>query len=184
MKIDVARGAEVEKYRGVYRDHPNYRMSSVRMGEATAAIEHWRGKGIVDIGCGRGEMLTVYSDLGLDPVSGTETIPQLCDQDGVSQAMGHALPFYDDSLDYATTWDVIEHLVPGDEYLMWAEMERVSRKAVAFSINNHPSNSLGVELHINVKPYAEWHEIVCTRFPGSEITYHPHLTSPIWVVTF
>ena len=83
-------------------------------------------------------------------IRGTETTAQLCDGYGVLQAMGHALPFRDKQFDYATCWDVIEHLVPGDEQLMWDEMERVASEGLAFSINNltnNPRLSLGHSLH-------------------------------------
>jgi ubiquinone/menaquinone biosynthesis C-methylase UbiE len=159
-------------------------MSDKRFKEATGSISGWLGGSILDVSCGRGEMLNHYRKR-FHPVRGTETTEQLCDGHTVLRAMGHALPFRDRQFDFVTCWDVIEHLVPGDEDLMWNEMERVASVGLAFSINNLKNNpllSLGHSLHINIYPYVEWNKMVMERFPKAAITWLKECSSPIWVL--
>jgi ubiquinone/menaquinone biosynthesis C-methylase UbiE len=187
MAIEAERDIEIAKYEQLYREVERYRMSDTRRSEASMAVSGWAGGSILDISCGRGEMLEYYKR-SFYPVHGTETIEQLCDGETVKQALGHALPFVDGEFHYATCWDVIEHLVPGDELLMFDEMERVACKGLAFSINNlqnNPRLSLGHSLHINIKAYPEWDRLVRARFPQAvDITWASRCSSPIWVVTF
>ena len=154
--LNADRETELAKYDQLYRKVDRYRMSDKRFSEATGTVKHWAGGSILDVSCGRGEMLEHYRKR-FRLVTGTETTSHLCDGVSVYQAMGHCLPFVDKQFDYATCWDVIEHLVPGDEQLMWDEMERVASRGVAFSINNRMNNprlSMGHSLHINIHTYA------------------------------
>ncbi len=184
--INAARETELAKYKQLYREVERYRMSDTRFKEATGSIKGWLGGTILDVSCGRGEMLEHYRKR-FRLVTGTETTSQLCDNQTIFQAMGHALPFLDKQFDYATCWDVIEHLVPGDEQLMWNEMERVASDGLAFSINNltnNPRLSLGHSLHINIHSYVEWDRMVRERFPDAAIVWHKKCSSPIWVLDF
>ena len=104
---------------------------------------------------------------------------------GLVQGYAHDLPFDDDSFDFAICWDCIEHLTPGDEVLALAELKRVARKKVAFSIALRPSKAKwkGKQLHINLRPESEWDDIVESLFPDTHIEKPANKHSPIWIVT-
>ena len=121
----------------------------------------------LDVSCGRGEMLDAASWLGFQPVQGTEIVPALIDGKRVVYAEVHALPFADQSFDVVTMFDVIEHLIPGDDEQACRELARVARRHVILTANNRPSFNAGdEELHINRRPYTEWDTLFQTWFRG------------------
>jgi len=115
-------------------------------------------------------MLVEAAKLGFEPVVGTEIVKALL-SDAVKYAEVHALPFEDKSFDVVTLFDVIEHLIPGDDELACREMARVARRHIILTANNKRSrNKAGDELHINRRPYAEWDVLFRAWFPG-EVTW-------------
>jgi ubiquinone/menaquinone biosynthesis C-methylase UbiE len=101
-------------------------------------------------------------------VQGTEVVPALIDGQRVVRAEAHALPFADKSFDVVSLFDVIEHLIPGDDEAVCREMARVSRRHVLITANNKPSfNKAGDDLHINKRPYEEWDRLFRSWFPGA-----------------
>lgn len=167
MNIREARLAEHKKYESAYQIE-RYAMSSPRMQDAVADLEALPCRGsYLDVSCGRGEMLANAEALGFSPVQGTEIVPALIDGSRVVRAEVHALPFADKSFDVATMFDVIEHLIPGDDERACRELCRVARQHVVLTANNRPSkNAIGAELHINRRPYEEWDALFRQWFDG------------------
>jgi ubiquinone/menaquinone biosynthesis C-methylase UbiE len=173
--LDEARQAEHQKYFKAYTVG-TYGMKPNRFFQAVADIKALpcRG-GYLDVSCGRGEMLQNADGLGFAPVMGTEIVPQLLSE-RVVRAEVHDLPFKDSVFNVVTMFDVIEHLIPGDDELACKELERVAKRHVLVAANNMQArlfyNVNGrvdrfEELHINVRPYEEWDQLFRQWFAGT-----------------
>lgn len=165
--LDTPRHVEHAKYSKAYRA-TNYRMGEGRKADATGDLTDLGCTGsYLDIGCGRGEMLDHATWLGYTDVRGIEVVPELIDGEQVIAGESYHLPFADKSFDVVSLFDVIEHLIPGDDELTCREMARVARKHILLTANNRPSkNAIGEELHINRRPYEEWDALFRAWFPG------------------
>jgi len=178
---DDARRAEHAKYARSYRE-PKYRMKAQRLTDTMADIAALPCRGaFLDVSCGRGETLARAREIGFGPVQGTEVVEALLGGD-VMYAEAHDLPFADDSFDVVTMFDVIEHLLPGDDELACRELARVARRHVLITANNKPSfNKSGDDLHINKRDYSVWHDLFCKWFaPGQVVRLPGERVSPAW----
>jgi ubiquinone/menaquinone biosynthesis C-methylase UbiE len=166
--VSMSRESEQAKYQNCYQA-PNYRMGQIRMKDALTDLDGCSRGSYLDIGCGRGEMLTHAEGMGFAPVQGVEVVPDLIDGVRVVRGEAHALPFADNSFDVVSLFDVIEHLVPGDDEAVCREMARVARKHVVLTANNKPSHCpiTKADLHINRRPYEEWDALFREWFSGS-----------------
>ena len=165
----IVRAQEFAKYESVYRIE-DYRMGDRRKADAKDDLAALPCRGAyLDVGCGRGEMLAYADELGFASVHGTEIVSYLIGG-RVLGGEAHALPFGDDSMDVASLFDVIEHLVPGDDEAVCREMARVATRHILLTANNAPSRSLGVELHINRRPYDEWDALFRRWFSCARVT--------------
>ena len=178
---------EVEKYIHIYGTHPHYHMSGKRGGQAQddLALTDERGT-YLDVGCGRGEMLDYAADiLMFTDVKGTETVPALYDKEHRQFALVTELPFEDDGFDVVCCLDVLEHLLPDDTEQALTELARVAKHSLLLTANNKTSNSLGVELHINRRPYDEWDQLIKLHCGGSvEWLDRKDAVSETWLVSF
>ena len=105
--------------------------------------------------------------MGFDPVRGVEVVPNLIDGARVVQGEVHALPFKVAVFDVVTMFDVIEHLLPGDDELACRELARVAKRHILLTANNKTSQqAIGEELHVNRRPYEEWDGLFRGWFPG------------------
>lgn len=160
------RAAEHLKYENVYK-LPNYRMGELRKAEARKDLASVSSRGsYLDVSCGRGEMLAYAESIGFSSVHGTEIVSYLIGGP-IVRGEAHALPFPDNSINVVSLFDVIEHLIPGDDEAVCREMFRVATDHVVLTANNRPSNSTGVELHINRRPYDEWDSLFRQWFPAT-----------------
>jgi hypothetical protein len=83
-------------------------------------------------------------------------------------------------------FDVIEHLIPGDDELACRELARVAKRHILITANNRPSfNKAGDDLHINKRPYEEWDQLFKSWFHGARVTWirgHRSYISEAWRV--
>lgn len=88
----------------------------------------------------------------------------------LSKATAHAIPLPDKSVQYATAFDVLEHLVPDEVDECLAELRRVAQQTVMVSICYKPSVLLvdGKNLHPTVQPKEWWAEKLKTQV-GAEV---------------
>lgn len=153
--------AEMHKYDQAY-SAPSYRMGDLRKMEArnTLGLVKWRGS-YLDVGCGRGEMLDIARDLGFVRTLGVEVVPDLiAARRDVIYAPAWHLPFENQAFEVVTSFDVIEHILPGDDELVCRELDRVASRAIIITANNLPSRLPdGTELHVNRRPYDEWDQL-------------------------
>lgn len=173
MGVDAeARIAEFAKYERAYQ-HPKYRMKGERLRDAVSDLSDLPFRGsYLDVSCGRGDMLRHAADLGYSPVQGTEVVAQLLDAPRIVKAEAHSLPFGDRSFAVVSLFDVIEHLLPGDDQAACMELRRVAQRHVLITANNLPSfNKAGDDLHINRRPYGEWDRLFREWFVGCDVTW-------------
>jgi len=129
------------------------------------------GQSWLDVGCGRGEVIDEAQSKGFS-VKGVETVPALIDGVRVIEGDACSLPFPVNGFDVVSCFDVLEHLVPGDEVKALQEFARVAERFVLLSADNKVQ-----PLHINIKPYSEWDKVIKSVFPTAkqvELTSHPH----------
>lgn len=161
------RALEHGKYIRAY-EVSEYRMGDRRMHDTVRDLSKIPRGSLLDVGCGRGEMLDNALQLGFGPVRGVDVVPAVVDGERIVRGEVHALPFEDKSFDVATMFDVIEHLIPGDDELACRELARVARKHILLTANNLTSQkAIGEELHINRRPYPEWDALFRAWFPGA-----------------
>jgi SAM-dependent methyltransferase len=166
------RVAEHGKYVRAYR-HDNYRMKKERKADAVNDLSVLPVRGsYLDVSCGRGEMLDAAAQLGFEVVRGTELVSSLIDGERVVFAEAHSLPFPDKSFEVVSLFDVIEHLIVGDDQIVCQEMRRVASRHILITANNRPSfNKDGDDLHINKRPYPVWHALFRTWFSGASVIW-------------
>lgn len=171
--IEERRVDETQKYVRAYSMQPNYRMKNRRFEDAVRDLKNLPSRGAyLDVSCGRGDMLDAAGKLGFSPVLGTEIVPELIDGDRVVWGQAHAIPFADKSFDVVTLFDVIEHLIPGDDEAVCREMTRVARKHILLTANNKSSfNKAGDDLHINKRLYTEWNKLFRRWFAPAKVTW-------------
>ena len=168
MSKDEQRAVERAKYESCY-NHPSldYHMGGARMNDAVAdvkwAIEQQGCKSYLDVGCGCAEMLDHAMTFGFDEARGTDIVDVLCKDARVDKLHVHELHRINDQrFDFVTSFDVIEHLIPGDDELLLVEMSRIARRGMAITANNRPSVDPHTQndLHINKRHYDEWDRII------------------------
>lgn len=168
----IDRQREVEKYIIRYGQHDTYRMGGTRMEDAKIDVSAFKaGCTYLDLGCGHGEMLEYARNRGLK-VTGLEVVPELC-VGAVVYGYAHNMPFGNDKFDYSTAFDVLEHLLPGDDEQALQELKRVTKSRIVVTTNNHPSSNPknGDNLHINIKTYSDWDKLVRKVFVGHEVIW-------------
>ena len=156
-------------------DDPTYKMGNGRKNQAKNDITNFTNgyRSLLDVGCGRGEMLDYVGELGYTRVKGTETVPDLiANRADVQFALATDLPFDDDSFAVVTMLDVIEHIPPISTYQALYEINRVASRIVYITANNTPSWFNGEDLHINKRSYEEWNDIFNSVF-GGKVTWLP-----------
>jgi len=178
-----ARQAEIQKYREVYARHDSYRMHDDRLRPVRAALVGLSGS-LLDVSCGRGELLTAAEQLGFGPVRGTEAVAALCDGERVVEAQIHALPFAPASFDVVTCVDVLEHLLEDDIVPGLLELQRVTKGTLLLAAADYRTQWDGVELHPSARPYPEWERLFKRVLSGTVIWAGQTPTSEMWRVTY
>lgn len=158
------RATEQARYARAYED-PGYRMGPYRR----AALLHWlrqfapAAMSYLDVGCGRGESVSMSMDFDVPLAIGLEVVPVAPDvlagqnwsrvlrMDGV-----HRLPAFDATFDLVTCLDVLEHVDEQDALAGLRELIRVTRRRLLISVAWHSSVWHGVELHITRWPKEWW----------------------------
>jgi 2-polyprenyl-3-methyl-5-hydroxy-6-metoxy-1,4-benzoquinol methylase len=182
MDLAKARLAEIEKYRAVYAKYPTYRMMPVRREPVVDKLRGLSGS-LLDVSCGRGELMESARELGFSPVLGTEAVSELCG-DNVTYAVITELPFDDKQFDVVTCIDVLEHLLEPDIVPGLLELQRVVRRTLLLSAATYSTILDGVELHPSARPAREWERLLKATLSG-EVKYEGTArTSHLWKVTY
>lgn len=180
--LEERRAAELAKYEYIYQDvskHHNY---------ASGLSDNWRSvwpaickekpRLIADVGTGQGRF----------PVIMAETFGTKCyacdfawsgdaakEVNGVTieytRAPAHALPWADKSMDWVTSFDVLEHFLPEEVEECLVEMLRVARVGMFLTIatfhTQHEIEGKLTHLHPTVRSYLWWWRLL-GRLTGDE----------------
>lgn len=162
--LNKARAEEYGKYQRAYRQS-SYRMGNNRRNAAEKVIKDLPFRGsLLDVGCGRGEMVRIANELGFKS-TGVDVVDYLLSGPLV-YGEAHDLPFEDNAFDVVTSFDAFEHFLPEDTESALREINRVSRKAVVLCIALTPSMNLGETLHINLRSIKEWNKLISKCIDG------------------
>ncbi len=175
---------EQSKYLGIYSSTDRKYKTYGRTAHGTKAIplvERLNPSSILDIGCGWNNFLKdIKQQL---PNTKTVGVDFACPGADVIADVTVGLPFVGAEFDLATSFDVLEHLVPDDVNRALNEIHRVSRKFV-FSICYRDSVNRwkGLTLHPTVRPQEWWIEqIYCAGAENISVvgkyitgTWHTH----------
>lgn len=116
---------------------------------------------LVDIGCGYGVFLDKVSDFipeiwGIDIASvetgNTIKNPKIKFISGEAKS----IPLDNQSVDWVTSFDCIEHCLPEDIDTIFNEFNRVARKGFILSISYDECRYQGIEFHMTVKSENWW----------------------------
>ena len=155
---------EKKKYDDVYQD-PNYKMGPQRKADAFADIkdivrDYGPFVNHVDISCGRGEVIDHVKSLGIES-QGTDIVDKIVESRAdINFAWSDELPFDDNSIEFITNCDAMEHYPPELTNKILDEFFRVCSKVLYISISNKRATKHEMELHINIKSYDEWYKIL------------------------
>jgi len=153
------RDTEKLKYRKAYQD-PDYRMGERRREVLTELLRTLPVGSLVDVGCGRGELLMDAQVMGWETL-GLEVVPDLALCQDVELIDGlHELPMEAASVNLAVCADVLEHVTEEDSLAGLEELVRVSSDWVLVTVAWFPHVHRGVELHVNRHPMEWWLEKV------------------------
>jgi ubiquinone/menaquinone biosynthesis C-methylase UbiE len=126
---------------------------SRRLSAAFALAEVTPGMQVLDVGCGRGEILRHCAALGADAygidyapvaVNMSHQVIEMLDSTApghtsVAQADAKQLPFPSDYFDRVLMFDVVEHLHPWELQISLAEIHRVLKPDGAFIVHTAPN---------------------------------------------
>jgi len=168
MTLFEQQEAERQKYEAVYRQ-PNYRMGADRLGFAQELLLNANLDSYLDVSCGRGEMLDYAKTIGIEKVQGTEVVSYLTKRPDVIKANAWDIDLPDSSFQGVSLFDVIEHLLPEDTEKTLIELKRLASHVIFFTAANYSASGGGVELHVNRKPYLEWHDILKSVYSDCKV---------------
>jgi len=107
---------------------------SIRHRKALEYLKVQQGEAILDIGCGRGELLQACSEKGANPIGIDYSLAAI----GISRKFGEnivlirasatALPFRDGVFDKVIMLDIVEHLAPNDLLKCLEDVKSVLKK--------------------------------------------------------
>jgi SAM-dependent methyltransferase len=181
---EILHAVDAEKIYSKEYENTIYRMGGQRYEHAVKYIGQWQKGRLLDIGCGRGEILDFAEGKGFE-AKGTEIVEELIDNTRVVKGYTHELPFENNSFDYVTCFDVIEHILPENTAKTFEEIDRVAQKSILLSIANYPSKfGNGIDLHINIKPYPKWDGLIRKTWPNALVTWLPpgNNISETWLI--
>lgn len=178
QSADATRESEAAKYAEMYKD-PSYRMPKHRMDaiiDILSAVPRGR---LLDIGTGRGETLEIAQGLGFSPVTGTETVDYLIENnENVTYGLLPNISIPSKYYDTVTCFEVIEHLLPCDVVPALREMERLAKDRVIISAATRSDIRHGVELHPSWRTQYEWEQTFKSAWgANADVRYLGNLSS-------
>ncbi len=193
MTDSKAREEEIAKYVWLYagrrkkRDGSSQKYGMFPAWRAALLVGYYaklafRGtKQVLDVGCGRGESITIGEAAGIE-MTGAEVVPQLCEARGVTLVPGaHDMPFARLAFDALTCLDVMEHILEQDVDSCFLEFYRVASESL-IGISLRESAWKRYTLHVTVRPVEWWLERLRAIFDRVEFYPTPADTEADYLV--
>ncbi len=164
--LEAKRRLEVARYEdlisGKIRTRPDQKTYGDRNNgsDAWPQLETFSIQSLVDVGTGNGAFPRQAAEKGIRSVAGVD-FASLPNGQGVRwfKAPAHDLPFDDGDFQWLTSFDMLEHLIPGEVDEVLDEFRRVSSVGWLFSISYRKSHTqLDWDLHLTVRPKDWWKE--------------------------
>ncbi len=153
-------------YQDIY-NNPKYGMGRERQDFAAMCLALVPRGTYLDVGCGRGEMLTEAKLIGFEhPVGCDVSWPIINDDERIEYGEAQDIPFGDNEIDVVTLFDVLEHIPFDDIDLVLSELNRVAKKTILLAVSNRPSIVDGRDLHITKMEYDAWDRLFRYSFDG------------------
>lgn len=118
------------------------------------------GDSLLDVGAGKCLFVAdpAFRDMRTVAVDISDVAVDALIRQGVhaQRAEIQALPFSDNAFDTACAFDVLEHVPPDQVDKAISELKRVARLRVLLTIGKRPHVHSGYQLHLTLKPFAEW----------------------------
>ena len=130
----IERDEALSWYQDIY-DDPDYKMGLSRKNVATFALDNVPCGTMLDVGCGRGEMVRIAQNMGFDAF-GIEASRKMCDDMKVFFGTAQNIPFDDNAFDVVTMFDVLEHIPEQDIAQVLSELNRVAKKTVIITASD------------------------------------------------
>jgi SAM-dependent methyltransferase len=162
----MATGSSRDTYQRIYEDFQWYGDGQQGRSPGVRLIPHfidWIQSPVLDMGCGRGHTVEALRERGLE-ATGIDQITMHPDM-----RVGDITQPIEDMEQYRSIIciDCIEHLTDEQVAGLFANMRRVERQA--FSIHNGPATGTGEDLHINIKSFDVWLQIIEECFEVEKI---------------
>lgn len=148
-------------------------------------IKEYNFKSALDVGCGDGTFCCDLVHLfGCEKVYGLDIasvvlnmVKNIDNQIIYFDGEAKALPLDDNSVEFVTAFDVLEHILPQDVEKTIQEFDRVSTKGLMLSISHRLSGEIvdGSNLHMCVKPFKWWKEKLSRYFEVELLVGMPEL---------
>lgn len=160
MDIQEKREEEKTLYAEIYKNEKTKYGNSMHAKNILSYIKSLNINSIADIGCGRGDFPIWMKKQGCKIVYGIDFAANFKLYNDViyKKSYAHDLPLKDNEVEYVTSFDMMEHLIPEDIDNVLNEFDRVSTKGMIFSICYKPSKIkiFGKNLHPSVYPEKWW----------------------------
>jgi ubiquinone/menaquinone biosynthesis C-methylase UbiE len=148
-------------------------------------IQKIKPNSILDIGCGQGvfvnEMHKIFQIphiYGLD-IASIRTGKHIKNDDIIwLDSLAHDIPLPDSSIEYITSFDCLEHVLPEDVILIVNEFYRVCTKGLILRISYRQANERTFNdevLHMTVQPKDWWISMFSQRFTFIDIFNNDYL---------
>ena len=159
--IEKRRIDEKVKYFDLQVLMPEYG-SSNHGADASEYVANKKPNLVVDFGCGQNNFINNLKELGINGIG----IDFVYEEADIIAPM-HEVPLEDNSADFITAFDSLEHLIPEDVDLVLNEMARIAKPKAdfCFSISYQPSSILvhGQNLHPTTQSDYWWMQKISTR---------------------
>ncbi len=158
MDLADQRSRECGKYETIYHSDDPYYSEYGRKNHGAGSLD-WllaqKPLSVCDVGAGYGDFARMLEEAGVPTVLSVDFAPP---NGKVIKASAHDLPFGNNSIEWLTAFDLLEHLLPDEVDEVLNEFNRVASRGFVFSISYTESNFKvdGEGLHPTVRSEDWW----------------------------
>ena len=170
---------EKEKYLNLYKDKRKYgRRNLARKRNMYEIIKSMKINSICDVGCGEGQFCdwmtkrcSIVYGLDIASVEANKVVKN--DKINYINAEARNIPLLDNSVEYVTCFDCLEHCLPKDINKILQEFYRIATKGFILSISYKQALRKGIKgenLHMTVRSEKWWIKQIKKICPSIKIS--------------